>query len=64
MAAFGSNKLGSVNISNSDGFVLSKDDVIDGEEAIELTFGLETATVISTNTGIKVTYSDGTFDLY
>jgi hypothetical protein len=63
-AAFNRGDLGSVNVSNSDGFVLSKDDVVDGDEEATITFGLETATVIGTDTGLKVSYSDGTFDLY
>ena len=64
MATVNDNQLGSLSIANGDGFVISKDALVDSGEAIELTYGLETAKVESVGTGIKVTYSNGEFDLY
>ncbi|MEH6347008.1 MAG: hypothetical protein V7785_18075 [Bermanella sp.] len=64
MATVNDNQLGSLSIANGDGFVISKDALVDSGEAIELTYGLETATVEAVGTGIKVTYSNGEFDLY
>ena len=64
IATVNNNKLGSLSISNSDGFVISKDALVESGETIELTYGLETATVEAVSTGIKVTYSNGEFDLY
>ncbi len=64
MATVNDNQLGSLSIANGDGFVISKDALVDSGEAIELTYGLETAKVESVSTGIKVTYSNGEFDLY
>ena len=64
MATYNGNELGSMNISNSDGFVISRDDVLEGDEETTITFGLETATVSEVDSGIKVSYSNGEFDLY
>jgi hypothetical protein len=64
IATVNDNKLGSLSIANGDGFVISKDALVESGETIELTYGLETATVEAVSTGIKVTYSDDTFDLY
>lgn len=64
MATVNNNQLGSLTIANGDGFVISKDALVKSGEAIELTFGLETATVEIVSTGLKVTYSNDEFDLY
>ena len=64
IATVNDNKLGSLSIASGDGFVISKDALVESGETIELTYGLETATVEAVSTGIKVTYSNGEFELY
>jgi len=64
IATLNSGKFNLASISNSNGFTITPEDLTEGDEESAITFGLETATVTGTSTGIKVTYSNGEFNNY
>lgn len=57
-------ELGTVVVGNSDGFAISEKDFTEHKDGFTVTYGKESARVQLVGTGIKVTYSNGQFDLY
>lgn len=58
------NEISTLVLSNHDGLSITDEDIQLNEDGFEMTFGLESAVVQQVGTGIKVTYSNGQFDLY
>jgi hypothetical protein len=57
-------KLDNIVVNSDSGFAIDQGNIEQLEEDIRITYGRETAVVSKTKVGLKVTYSDGSFNNY